>query len=59
MNKCVKGSGGYRLPVLEWIRHGDKKHSTGNTVDTEIALYMATDGSYTCGEHRQHNRERF
>lgn len=28
------------LPVMEWINHGNKRYSTGNTVnDTVIATY--------------------
>ena len=38
--KWVKGSGRYRPPVMEWIRHGNKRHSIGNIVnDIVIVLY--------------------
>ena len=26
----VKGSGRYRLPLIEWLRYENKRHSTGN-----------------------------
>lgn len=38
--KWVKGSGGYRLPVTEYINHETKKHSVENIVnDIVITLY--------------------
>ena len=38
--KWVKGSGRYRLPVMEWVSHENRRHSMENTVDdTVIALY--------------------
>lgn len=37
--KWVKGSEGYRFPVMEWIIHGNKSYMVGNTVsDTVIVL---------------------
>ena len=39
----------HRLPIMEWISHGDKRYSMGNIVNgTIITLYI--DGIYTCGE---------
>ena len=36
----MKGSGRYKLPVMEWIHHKDEGYSIGNTVnDTAVALY--------------------
>ena len=38
--KWVKGSGRYRLPVMEQISHRNKRHSISNIVnDTAIVLY--------------------
>ena len=48
--KWMKGSGVYRLPVMEWISHGDERYSIRNIFsDTVIALYSDR-CSYTCGE---------
>ena len=44
----VKGSGKYRLPVMEGVSHGDQRYSIGNIVSGSIiALYG--DSSYSCG----------
>ena len=38
--KWVKESGRYRLPIMEWVSHWNKRHSTGNIVNSiVIALY--------------------
>ena len=38
--KWVKGSGRYRLSVMEYISHRDERYSIGNTVNCiVIALY--------------------
>ena len=33
MAKWVKGSETYRLPVMEWVSQGNKRHSIGNIVN--------------------------
>lgn len=39
--KQVKGSGKYRLPVMELVSHEDKRYDTENTFsDILIALYI-------------------
>ena len=46
----MKGSGRSRLPVMEWISNGNKRHSIRNVVNDIVMAISGTDGSYACGE---------
>lgn len=49
--KRVKGSTRYRLPVMEWVSHGNEGYSTGNILDGIIIGLKGDRCSSACGEH--------
>ena len=51
MDKSVKESGRYGLPVMERVSQRDERYSTGNTVSGVVIMLYSDRSSYTCGEH--------
>lgn len=47
----VKGDGSYRIPVMEYLSHGDERHGTGNTANDILTGLYGDRWCDTCGEH--------